>query len=137
MRFFGFAAGVAFAGINGFRARRRRPLAASSAGSSTVSKNEHVWRENLRILVPSSDVEMRSHPSVSSVCIRSFASVCHSAKIKSNDRMAELWGSSMRPSKTGIAHYSKSPQSQHRTIMTAHHGLNITYLQKILVVPCS
>lgn len=40
----------------GFRARRRA-LAASSAGSSTVSKHEQVCRANLRICVPSSFVD--------------------------------------------------------------------------------
>ena len=75
--------------LAGFRARRRA-RAASSAGSSTVSKNKQVCRANLRICVPSSFVDWSSHPSVPSVCRRSLASVCHSAKVKSNARILLL-----------------------------------------------
>ncbi len=89
----------------GFRARRRA-LAASSDGSSTVSKHEQVCRANLRIWVPSSFVDWSSQSSVPSVCRRSLAKVCHSANVKSNWRMLLLWGLSRSPSKTGIAHYN-------------------------------
>ena len=67
-------------------------------------KAGHVQLLNLRNSAPIRTVKSSNIVRVSSVCMRSFASPCQCAQIKSNRRIAPLCGSGRRPSKMGIAH---------------------------------
>jgi hypothetical protein len=54
---------------------------------------------------------------VVSVCMRSLASACHSARQKSRDIKVLLCGSGRSLSKTGIAHYNMS------SVLSLYHKL--------------
>lgn len=85
----------------------RRSRASASLGSSFVLNAELVLLWKSRRSFPSKVVYQSSISNVRSVCRRSFAKACQWANTKRRSSNFELCGSGIRPSKTGMAHYSK------------------------------
>lgn len=114
-----------------------------SRGRTTVLNTMSVVSLNLRINWPRWNVHFSSKSRVAAVCISRFASACHSAARLSGSMRAVLYGSSRRPSKTGMAHYTWvdkqgvkaisivspviCPRSPRVSISSAHVVLEVSY----------
>ena len=87
--------------------------ASASRFNSFVLNCGHMLALNVRSNLPTIVVSLSRMASVTSLCMRSFASPCQCAKWKSSWSIAELCGSGRSPSNTGIEHYSMSPCQLH------------------------
>lgn len=83
----------------------RRPRAVVSLGSSFTTNAECDESRKDRSPRPIAEVAFSIAPSVCSVCIRSLAKACHSAKRYKSIRSFVLCGSGRSPSAAGIMFY--------------------------------